>query len=261
MNAAVSAPLDVRLMNLTSTLLLAGFVLLALSLVAGWAMAHPIFAIRGVTVTGDVTHNNALTLRANVAPRLKGTFLTLNLGTARQAFEAVPWVRTAVVRRDFPNRLKVILEEHQPVGYWGNEGDSTLVNSHGEVFEANVGEVEQDALPRLNGPAGQSAQVLAMYRLLQPVFEDKDLNLDVLELTGRGSWRVQLDTGARIELGRGTPQDVVAQTQRFLSTMTQVTARYGRRITALESADLRHPQGYAVRLRGVSTVQPQGQAK
>lgn len=261
MNAAVSAPLDVRLMNLTSTLLLAGFVLLALGMLAGWAMARPIFAIRGVTVTGDVNHNNALTLRANVAPRLKGTFLTIDLGAARQAFESVPWVRAAVVRREFPNRLKVILQEHQPVGYWGGDGDSTLINSFGEVFEANVGEVEQDALPRLNGPTGQSAQVLAMYQALVPVFEDKDLGLDVLELTGRGSWRVQLDTGARIELGRGSQDEVVAQTRRFLGTMTQVTARYGRTVTALESADLRHPQGYALRLRGVSTVLPQAKAK
>jgi hypothetical protein len=35
------------------------------------------------------------------------------------------------------------------------------------VFEANVGDVEQDDLPRLRAPMpGQSAQVLAMYRSL-----------------------------------------------------------------------------------------------
>ena len=40
--------------------------------------------------------------------------------------------------------------------------------------------------------------------------------------------------------------------------MTQVTSRYGRTVTALESADLRHQEGYAIRLRGVSTVAPEG---
>lgn len=253
------APLDVKLMNLTSNLLLVAFVLLALGAAAGWAMAHPLFAIRGVTVMGDVNHNNALTLRANVAPQLKGTFLTIDLAAARQAFEAMPWVRQAVVRREFPNRLKVILQEHQAVGYWGTESDSTLVNSHGEVFEANVDEVEQDELPRLDGPQGQSAQALAMYRALQPLFERLDLSIEELDLTGRGSWRVKLDTGAQIELGRGTEEEVVARTQRFLGTMTQVTSRYGRTVTSLESADLRHQEGYAIRLRGVSTVLPEAQ--
>jgi len=221
-------------------------------------MAHPLFAIRGVTVTGDVNHNNALTLRANVAPQLRGTFLTIDLVAARHAFEAMPWVRRAVVRREFPNRLKVILQEHQAVGYWGTEGDSTLVNSYGEVFEANVDEVEQE-LPRLDGPQGQSAQALAMYRALQPLFERLELSIEELDLTGRGSWRAKLDTGAEIELGRGTEEEVVARTQRFLGTMTQVTSRYGRSVTSLESADLRHQEGYAIRLRGVSTVLPEAQ--
>lgn len=253
------APLDVKLMNLTSNLLLVAFVLLALGAAAGWAMAHPLFAIRGVTVTGDVNHNNALTLRANVAPQLRGTFLTIDLVAARHAFEAMPWVRQAVVRREFPNRLKVILQEHQAVGYWGTESDSTLVNSFGEVFEANVDEDEQDELPRLDGPQGQSAQALAMYRALQPLFEKVDLSIEELDLTGRGSWRAKLDTGAQIELGRGTEDEVVARTQRFLGTMTQVTSRYGRTVTSLESADLRHQEGYAIRLRGVSTVLPEAQ--
>lgn len=259
MNNSLPAPLDVKLMNLTSSLLLVAFVLLALGALAGWAMAHPLFAIRGVTVAGDVNHNNALTLRANVAPQLRGTFLTIDLAAARQAFEAMPWVRRAVVRREFPNRLKAILQEHQAVGYWGAEGDSTLVNSFGEVFEANVDEVEQDELPRLDGPQGQSAQVLAMYRALQPLFERLELSIEELELTGRGSWRAKLDTGASIELGRGTEDEVAARTQRFLGTLTQVASRYGRTVTALEAADLRHQEGYAVRLRGVSTVLSEAQ--
>jgi cell division protein FtsQ len=33
-----------------------------------------------------------------------------------------------------------------------------------------------------------------------------------------------------------------------------VTSRYGRKPDALESADLRHVDGYAIRLRGVTTV-------
>ncbi len=249
-------PLDVKLMNLTAAVLLLAFVGLALGAVAGWASRHPVFAIRGVSVLGDVNHNNAVTLRVNVAPRLHGTFLTIDLKAARQAFESVPWVRHAVVRREFPNRLKVILQEHRAVGYWGAEGESRLINSFGEVFEANVGEVEQDELPRLNGPQGEAAQVLAMYQALQPRFETMDLAIEQLELTGRGGWQARLDSGAAIELGRGSVDEVSARTERFLKTMTQVTSRYGRTAAALETADLRHGEGYAIRLRGVTTVVP-----
>lgn len=254
MNATVATPLDIKLMNMTAVVLLVGFCILAAVATAKWAARLPIFDIAGITVIGDVSHNSAINLRANVAPRIGGTFFTLDLTQVRGVFESVPWVRQAVVRRDFPNRLLVKLQEHQAVAYWGSEGDSQLINSYGEVFEANVGEVEQDLLPRLTGPEGQSVEVLNMYRRLSPLYLALALDLEQLDLTGRGSWRVHLDNGADIEMGRGSIDEVAARVQRFLKTLTQVTARYGRHADAVESADLRHDNGYAVKLRGVSTT-------
>ena len=254
MKVSLPAPLDVKLMNLTASVLFVALTLLLVSAGVLWASRLELFAIRAIAVTGEVTHNNAVTLRANVVPRLSGTFLTLDLMQARKAFESVPWVRQAVVHRDFPNRLRVQLLEHQAVAYWGAESESRLLNNFGEVFEANLGELERDNLPRLNGPDGHSAQVLAMYQALQPPFELMDLGLEQLELTPRGGWRARLDTGAVLELGSGLSPEVLARTQRFLQTLTQVTSRYGRKPEALETADLRHQDGYAIRLRGVSTL-------
>ncbi|NBT54146.1 MAG: FtsQ-type POTRA domain-containing protein [Betaproteobacteria bacterium] len=254
-------PVDIRLMQRTAQVLWAVLAVMALASTAIFVSRHTVFAIRGITVTGDVTHNNSLTLRANVAPHLRGTFFTLDLAQARVAFEAVPWVRQAVVRREFPNRLRVQLEEHRAVAYWGPEGESRMVNSFGEVFEANVGEVEHDDLPRLQGPDSQSAQVWEAFQGLQPVFEPVDLLLEQLELSGRGSWRARLDTGAVIELGAGTLPEVRARTQAFLKTLTKVSARYGRKPEALETADLRHQDGYALRMRGVTTVAQDGSKK
>ncbi|TWO72119.1 FtsQ-type POTRA domain-containing protein [Caenimonas sedimenti] len=257
MNAAL--PLDVKLMNVTASLLFTVFGLLLAAALGWWALRHPLFAIGGITVQGDVTHNSAPTLRANVAPRLAGNFFTVDLQRARAAFEAVPWVRQAVVRREFPNRLRVVLQEHRAEALWGAEAESRLVNNFGEVFEANAGDAEQDDLPRLAGPDGESAQVLAMYRALHPLFTPLDLSVSQLTLTGRGSWVMVLDTGATVELGRGSQEEVLARSQRFAQTLTQVTAKYSRRPEALLSADLRHGDGYAVKLRGVGTTDVQAQ--
>jgi cell division protein FtsQ len=254
MAATLQQPIDVKLMNTTSAALFSVCVVLLLLALAWWAVRHPLFAISGIKVEGDVTHNNAVTLRANVAPRLAGNFFTVNLDSARQAFEAVPWVRKAVVRREFPNRLRVQLQEHKAVALWGADGETRLVNSFGEVFEANAGDVEVDDLPRLSGPRGQAPQVLAMYEALKPVFETIDLAVARVALTARGSWQLELDTGGVIELGRGTREEVTARTQRFVHSLTQVTSRYSRRPEALISADLRHGDGYAIRLRGVGTT-------
>jgi cell division protein FtsQ len=248
-------PVDVRLMNITATVLFAACGLVLLAALAWWAVRHPVFAIRAIVVQGEVTHNSASTLRANVAPRLAGNFFTLDLQQAREAFEAVPWVRRVVVKRQFPNKLRVQIEEHQAEAFWGGDAESRLVNTFGEVFEANPGDVEQEDMPRLAGPEGSSPQVLAMYRALHPLLQPLELAVEQVVLTGRGGWTMHLDSGAVVELGRGTAQEVVARSQRFAHTITQVTSKYGRRPEALVTADLRHADGYAVRLRGVATTE------
>lgn len=255
---ASPVPLDVRLMNITAAVLFVACGLLLAGALGWWAVRNPMFAIRGIVVQGDTTHNNAATLRANVLPRLRGNFFTVDLQKTREAFEAVPWVRHAIVKRQFPNKLRVQLQENEAEAFWGADSESRLVNTYGEVFEANPGDVEQDEMPRLVGPEGSAAQVLAMYRGLKPMLENLDLGIEQVALSGRGGWTLTLDSGATVELGRGATEEVLARSQRFAATLTQVTAKYGRRPEALVTADLRHTDGYAVKLRGVTTTGTQG---
>jgi cell division protein FtsQ len=76
--------------------------------------------------------------------------------------------------------------------------------------------------------------------------------IDRLVLSDRGSWRVNLDRGTVIELGRGESDQVVARTQRFVGSVVQITARFEHR--AIEYADLRHSESYALRLVGMGTT-------
>jgi cell division protein FtsQ len=245
--------LDIRLMNITSMLLITGLVVASVGVVLWWMLRHPVFAISAISVRGDVRHNNEVTLRANVVPRLQGSFFTVDLDQARRTFENVPWVRQALVRREFPNRLQVELFEHEPVAYWGQESESRLLNRQGEVFSANFGELENENMPHLSGPDAESVRVLQMYAKLSPELEKLALPLQSLELTARGSWRALMKNGASLELGRGNESEVMARVQRLTQTLAQVSQRYGRQTQSLESADLRHINGYALRLRGVGT--------
>lgn len=255
MKKAMPMPMDIRLMNFTANLLVVSVVLLGLGGWAWWLLRHPMFAIQSISVQGEVNRNNAVTFKANVMPQLNGNFFTLDLETARRAFEAVPWVRSAVIHREFPNRLRAVLQEQNPKALWGEEGANTMVNEQGQVFEASVDDVDVENLPRMKGPDGLSADVVKMYHYLRPIYQAVGMDIDQLELTPRGSWRVLTSTGATMELGRGGQAEIGANLQVFFKTLSQVTARYGRTPTSLAGADLRHKDGYALRLRGVSTVE------
>lgn len=246
-------PLDVKLMTVVTHVLVVVFVVLGLGLFTTWLVRHPVWSVQAISVHGDVVHQNAVAFRAQLSSQMKtrltGSFLTVDLQQVRQLFESVPWVRKAVVQREFPNRLRVTLEEHQAVAWWGESGSGQLVNRLGEVFDASPD--DGDGLPELDGPREKSAQVWSLYQLLGTELGRLDLGLERLELTDRGTWRAKLDSGAQVELGRGTPDELLERTRRFTGTLSQLTERYA---GALQSVDLRYPNGYALRLRGVTTV-------
>ena len=250
--AAAELTLDPRLLNAVAYGLAALTGLLLLTAATVWLMRSPWWAIRGVEVRGDLQRVNVATLRANTLPRLQGNFFTLDLAQAQQVFGSVPWVRHAVVQRVWPNQLRITLEEHQPVARWvAPDGSERLVNTWGEVFDANLGDIDADKLPELSGPDGTALQVLQMRQALDRVFEPLNKRVASLAQSGRGSWSLVLSDGAELELGRGTPEEVLVRTQRFASTLSQVTGSFR---APLLSADLRHNGGYAIRLKGVTTI-------
>ena len=258
--AALPAPLDVRLMNITASVVFLGALLAVLWAGGLWLLRHPAFAVGRIVVEGDLAHTSAMSLRANVAPQLKGNFFTVDLEAARRAFEQVPWVQSAQVRREFPSGLRVHLQEHDVAAYWGAEGSATLVNSQGQVFEADADEVEEDGLPRLLAATPErAAEMLDMARRLAPLLAPLGAGLETLELTGNSGWRVLLASGAVLQLGGGKPDEVLERVRRLAGTLAGVAQQQGRGVEALEYADLRHDGGYALRLRGVTTVANEAQ--
>jgi cell division protein FtsQ len=246
-------PTDVKLMTAATHVLVAVLTLLCLGALATWAVRHPVWSVQAISVQGDVAHQNVVAVRAQLATQMKNqlsaSFLTVDVQQVKRIFESLPWVRQAVVQREFPNRLRVTLQEHEALAWWGASGSGQLVNRLGEVFEASPD--NSDGLPELAGPTDQATQVSALYQALSAELAHLELGLARLELTERGNWIAELDNGARMELGRGSPDELIARTQRFTATLSQLTERYA---GAVQSVDLRYPNGYALRMQGVVTV-------
>ncbi|GAA6141447.1 cell division protein FtsQ/DivIB [Hydrogenophaga sp. 5NK40-0174] len=253
MAANPSLPMDVRLMTVMANALFSAFAVLCLVGMGTWVVRHPMWAVRSISVHGDVAHQSDVTLRAQLSTQMQtalaGSFLTVDLAKVRTLFESVPWVRQAVVQREFPNRLRVRLEEYRAVAWWGKEGSGQLVGDLGEVFDAMPD--ESDGMPELAGPAERSKDIWSLYRRLHSSLDGAGMKLVRLELTDRGGWLATLDNEARIELGRGTEVEIMGRVDRFTQTINQMTQRYP---GAVEAVDLRYPNGYALRMEGVTTL-------
>jgi cell division protein FtsQ len=244
---AQELPADVRWMNRTAAGLILLWLMLVLILGVHKLMRHATFDIRSIVVEGEVGRISDSIVRTSAIPKLSGTFFTISLSAAQDAFEAIPWVRRAVVTRVWPWQLKVRLQEHHAAAIWApDENTEELVNTEGEVFEANVGDVEDENLPVFRGPAANSAQILSMYRSLEGLLPAGGHRITALALSGRGSWRAELASGARLELGRGSDEEVIERTRQFITTLSVVSQGELKDVAA---ADLRHREGYALRLR------------
>lgn len=261
---AVDTTASLRWMDELTRVLGVLLLVLLLAIAAVWLIRQPMFQLTELRLDGDLKRNNIPTVQANVMSHLQGSqgrYFGMDLAASRQVFENLPWVRQAVVRRVWPNALHVTLQEHQPAAYWQTgEREDLMVNQQGEVFEANTGDVDDDNLPTFISPTGptpaHAQQMLAMYRQLTPLFSRMNASIDTLKLTDRGSWSVKLDGNADIELGRGQTAEVLARCERFVTTFAHFKEQTRQQYAAtLVYADLRYPRGYAVKLRGITTMQ------
>ncbi len=212
----------------------AGLLLAALALV----IRLPIFPLREVSVTGSVAQTTRAQVETIVREELRGNFFTVDLEATRLAFEKLPWVRSATLRRTWPDRLEVALEEHVALARWG---DTALVNDRGEVFEAAT----SARLPVFGGPDGSAAEMAAQYRVFADLLATVGRAPARLRLSERRAWEIVLDDGAMLELGR---QDLPARLRRFVTVYERTVGRLPAKAYRI---DLRYPNGFALRQPGL----------
>jgi cell division protein FtsQ len=244
---------DVRALNAIASGLVAAVVVALIASGVWWVSQRPMFTLRTVTVDSmygmELKHVNELTLRAGLVGRIKGNFFTTNLEQVRTAFESVPWVRRATVRREWPDQLIVEVEEHEPLGTWDDDG--RLLSVKGEVFTANLAEADEDhALPALEGPEGSEKEVLARFAELRALFAPLRLAPEKLSLSSRYAWTVKLDNGTKVALGREPDRFTFkARVDRLVNIYPKLAALLP---GGIETIDMRYQNGLALTAAGLT---------
>jgi cell division protein FtsQ len=198
-----------------------------------------LFPLREMTVRGNLAHTSRAEIEQAAQGRVGGNFFAADLALVRASLEALPWVRRVEVRRVWPDRLEATLEEHVALARWAAGG---LVNLHGERFAG----ASAAALPQFSGPAGSEAEVTRRYRRFVEILAPLAAAPEHLTLSPRFAWRLRLEDGLAIELGRDVPNDPVeARLVRLVAAYPQTLARMPMKH---EHVDLRYPNGFALRL-------------
>jgi cell division protein FtsQ len=254
MSAVIEIPSDVKYLNFISNVLFGVFLVLLLVVGFQYYLNNKIKNLETMVVKGDVAHNDARSLRHHVTSNLRGNFYSIDLRNAKKTFETITWVNQAVVKRVYPNQISVRLTEFKPKAVWGAREDMRLVDVQGTIFEAGVEDDEYEGMPQLIGPEGQGKLMLSMYDNLSQALSPLQTKLKILELNVRGSWLVTLEHGAQIELGRGNATDVIARATKFAMGAEKIMLKLNKKVMDMQYIDLRHSEGYAMRMHGVTTL-------
>jgi cell division protein FtsQ len=236
--------------------------LTGLAAVALWVARQPAFALKSVQVVSlgpPIANLTKSDIRQAIEQAGQGTALTTPLHDLRDVLEDHAWVRQVSMRRVWPNRLLVWVEEHEPIAIWA---DGQLINSYGELFsaQADLGQVQERLgcqMPRLLGPVGSHLRVMQRAMALQDELESHKRVLTRLELTEQLSWKAVLDGALVVELGRDQlPSSPIERLQGLLMRLESLEASLETKsgMQRLALADLRYANGFAFRAVSASAL-------
>lgn len=207
----------------------------------------PVFPLRAVQLSAAPQRVDAAQIAAVARAGVRGNFFTVDLDGVRKSFEQLPWVRKVSVRRQFPWKLEVELEEQMALARWN---DTELVNTYGEVF---AGATEQ-VLPKFVGQTDTAVEVMQMYRALGGQLVPLKRKIVQINLSPRRAWQLRLDNGMVLELGRELAQQ---RLERFVAVYPYSLATLP---SAARYVDLRYGNGFAAYLPGGVASSPAKQS-
>lgn len=202
-----------------------------------WATDPRRLPIQRVKVGGELRYMDPRDMERAVADLAEGNFFTVDVQAIRATALRLPWVKSAGVRKVWPDLLVIEVEERRPFARWGSDG---LVTLEGVSFRPNAVEIPE-GLPWLSGPRGSEREVIALYREVLPKLSALGLDLVTVTLDGRRSWSLGFRDGLLLKVGR---RDASIRLDRFMRAYPLLRDPQRGRV---EQVDLRYVNGFAVR--------------
>ena len=219
-----------------------------------WGARLPLFPLREVVLTTPLHELQPEEIQRSLGVHLRGNFFSVDVDALRQSLEQLSWARRVEVRRQWPSRIEVAIEEHVPVASWGM-ATGQLVNSYGEVFAATPSSAPQPPLPVLQGPNGMAPEMLAHFQGAEEILKPVGRLPRALNVSPRLAVQLRLDDGMVVELGRQQAKAPVRERlERFVEYYAVVQNAVRQRQAALGlsaapvAVDMRYPNGFALRV-------------
>ncbi|QRN40971.1 MAG: FtsQ-type POTRA domain-containing protein [Neisseriaceae bacterium] len=178
----------------------------------------PIRNFNVITQSGSLQHVTAEEINTLLTPYRSGfNFLSINLNGVKEKFEQKSWIDKVEVGRSWPDTIKIVISERQPLAKWKTHDKtkkSYLVDNKGNLFEADIAEADiKNSLVWFEGSINTEKIIFDLYYQIYPMLKKYNINVEKLEYTTRSTWILHIDDGIKIYLGR---ENVVSKLSQLL---------------------------------------------
>jgi cell division protein FtsQ len=195
------------------------------------------FAVTGVNVTGN-TETSEIDVLGAIGLNGYTSLIGFDAEAARERIAALPWVKSAAVRKVYPSTLEVAIEERKPFAIWQHGSDLTIIEKSGKPIVAYPG-AGYSGLPLVvgEGAAERASDFIARIAAFPELARHAAGYMRVADRR----WDLRLDNGVTILL----PERDEAAALRELVALDREQGLLSRDVVAI---DMRLTDRVAIRL-------------
>lgn len=195
--------------------------------------------VEQVNIEGDINFISEQEVLGAVNNFISESLLLVDMAEIKNELELMPWIRSVMIRREWPDTMVLSVIEEKAIARWG---DARLLNQDGAIIApANI--IGLEGLAILSGPLGSERQVMDQYQLFSQLLYQRGLKISELNLNERGAWNLTLANGVRINVGKSA---VMEKMKRLVDFVKPALIE---QMAAIESIDLRYTSGIAVKTK------------
>ena len=164
------------------------------------------FGIAAVIISADNGINDADVLKISGITSTN-SLMFLDAADVRSRLKSVPLIKEASVRKLFPDRLLIDVEERQPYGLWQQDGKVSVISADGVAMD----EMRDDRFAELPFVVGEGAntRIAEFSALLNAAGEMRPKIRAGVLVSGR-RWNLKMVNGVDVRLPEIAPEKAVA---------------------------------------------------
>jgi cell division protein FtsQ len=193
--------------------------------------------ITAFELEGSVKYTDIKEIKGTLQTLPKMGFFNANVDMIKSRLEELKWVKDAKISRSWPDKIKIEIQEYQPIAIWNG---TYFISPEGELVEISGQEEFVGDMEQLYGPEGDHTLVMDTYNRIEKVLRQNGLHLVRLKLNERRSIELFLDDDVLVIVGR---DDVDIRVKRLVDYYAVLRkSAHG----TLQTIDLRYTNGFSV---------------